>query len=151
MTTKLSTGTEWDVNTLQAYDDAIATIAKNYRLDTFPIQLEIISSEQMMDAYSTIGMPLAYNHWSFGKQFVNVEKFYRRGLMGLAYEIVINANPCIAYLLEENSLVMQATVIAHACYGHNAFFKNNYLFKTWTNPDAIIDYLLFIYRLIFTN
>jgi stage V sporulation protein R len=63
--------------------------------------------------------------------------------MGLAYELVINSNPCITYLLEENTLVMQAIVIAHACYGHNSFFKNNYLFKTWTSPDAIIDYLLY--------
>jgi len=72
-----------------------------------------------------------------------VEQRYRRGLMGLAYEIVINANPCIAYLMEENTLMMQALVIAHACYGHNSFFKGNYLFRTWTNPDAIIDYLVF--------
>jgi spore cortex formation protein SpoVR/YcgB (stage V sporulation) len=63
--------------------------------------------------------------------------------MGLAYEIVINSDPCIAYLMEENSLPMQALVIAHACYGHNSFFKGNYLFQTWTSADAIIDYLVF--------
>ena len=63
--------------------------------------------------------------------------------MGLAYEIVINSNPCIAYLMEENTLPMQALVIAHACYGHNSFFKGNYLFRSWTNADAIIDYLEF--------
>lgn len=50
--------------------------------------------------------------------------------MGLAYEIVINSNPCIAYLMEENTLPMQALVIAHASYGHNSFFKGNYLFRT---------------------
>jgi stage V sporulation protein R len=72
-----------------------------------------------------------------------VEKAYKRGQMGLAYEIVINSNPCIAYLMEENTLPMQALVIAHACYGHNSFFKGNYLFRTWTNADAIIDYLEF--------
>jgi stage V sporulation protein R len=49
--------------------------------------------------------------------------------MGLAYEIVINSNPCIAYLMEENTLTMQALVIAHAAYGHNSFFKGNYLFR----------------------
>jgi spore cortex formation protein SpoVR/YcgB (stage V sporulation) len=63
--------------------------------------------------------------------------------MGLAYEIVINSDPCIAYLMEENTMTMQALVIAHACYGHNSFFKGNYLFRTWTSADAIIDYLLF--------
>ncbi len=96
-----------------------------------------------MDAYASVGMPVGYNHWSFGKQFLNTERSYRRGQMGLAYEIVINSNPCIAYLMEENTLTMQALVIAHACYGHNSFFKNNYLFKTWTDATAIIDYLLF--------
>ncbi|MFW6258727.1 MAG: SpoVR family protein, partial [Halochromatium sp.] len=58
-------------------------------------------------------------------------------------EIVINSDPCIAYLMEENTLPMQALVIAHACYGHNSFFKGNYLFQTWTSADAIIDYLVF--------
>ena len=63
--------------------------------------------------------------------------------MGLAYEIVINSNPCIAYLMEENTITMQALVLAHASYGHNSFFKGNYLFQTWTDADSIIDYLLF--------
>ena len=63
--------------------------------------------------------------------------------MGLAYEIVINSDPCIAYLMEENTMTMQALVIAHAAYGHNSFFKGNYLFRTWTSADAIIDYLVF--------
>ena len=63
--------------------------------------------------------------------------------MGLAYEIVINSNPCIAYLMEENTMTMQALVIAHACYGHNSFFKNNYLYRTWTDASSIIDYLVF--------
>ena len=88
-------------------------------------------------------MPIGYNHWSFGKHFVSVEKSYQRGQMGLAYELVINSNPCISYLMEENTMAMQALVIAHACYGHNSFFKNNYLFKMWTSADAIIDYLVF--------
>ena len=96
-----------------------------------------------MDAYSSVGMPVGYHHWSFGKQFLSVEQRYKRGHMGLAYEIVINSNPCIAYLMEENSMTMQALVIAHAGYGHNSFFKGNYLFRTWTNPDSIIDYLVF--------
>ena len=64
---------------------------------------------------------------------LSTEKSYKRGQMGLAYEIVINSNPCIAYLMEENSLTMQALVIAHAAYGHNSFFKGNYLFRTWTD------------------
>lgn len=143
MKTVLPNPKDWDMTLLETYANEIDRVAKLYQLSTYPNQIELISAEQMMDTYSMIGMPLGYYHWSFGKQFVNIEKSYRRGLMGLAYEIVINSNPCIAYLLEENTTVMQATVIAHACYGHNSFFKNNYLFKTWTSPDSIIDYLVF--------
>ena len=68
---------------------------------------------------------------------------YRRGMRSLAYELVINSNPCISYLMEENSATMQTLVIAHAAFGHNHFFKNNYLFKQWTNADTILDYLAF--------
>nr|NKB47655.1 SpoVR family protein [Legionellales bacterium] len=139
----LPKGSEWTVADLTRYDTAIGHLAGEFGLKTFPNQLEIISAQQMMGAYASVGMPLGYYHWSFGKHFVNVEKQYRRGHMGLAYELVINSNPCIAYLLEENSLPMQALVIAHACYGHNSFFKGNYLFNMWTTPDAIIDYLIF--------
>ena len=144
----LSEGSEWSFELIQRYDKAIAGVAADYRLDTYPNQIEVISAEQMMDAYSSVGMPVGYHHWSFGKQFLNVEQRYRRGQMGLAYEIVINSNPCIAYLMEENTMTMQALVIAHAAYGHNSFFKNNYLFQTWTNADAIIDYLLFARKFI---
>ena len=139
----LSTGSEWTFDLIKRYDQEISRVAASYHLDTYPNQIEVISAEQMMDAYSSVGMPVGYHHWSFGKAFLGVEKGYRRGRMGLAYEIVINSNPCIAYLMEENTMMMQALVIAHACYGHNSFFKGNYLFQTWTNPDAIIDYLIF--------
>jgi len=139
----ISTGSEWTFPLIQEYDRVIAEIAQEFRLDTYPNQIEIISSEQMMDAYSSIGMPVGYHHWSYGKQFLQTQQNYQRGFMGLAYEIVINSNPCIAYLMEENTMPMQALVIAHACYGHNSFFKNNYLFKTWTDASAIIDYLVF--------
>jgi spore cortex formation protein SpoVR/YcgB (stage V sporulation) len=139
----LSQGPEWSFELIERYDREIARIAANYGLDTYPNQIEVISAEQMMDAYSSVGMPVNYQHWSFGKEFIGVEQRYKRGHMGLAYEIVINSNPCIAYLMEENSITMQALVIAHAAYGHNSFFKGNYLFQTWTNADAIIDYLLF--------
>ncbi len=139
----ISTTSEWTFELIDTYDREIAALADEYRLDTYQNQIEIISSEQMMDAYASVGMPLGYHHWSYGKQFLNIENSYNRGQMGLAYEIVINSNPCIAYLMEENTMTMQALVIAHACYGHNSFFKGNYLFRTWTDADSIIDYLVF--------
>ena len=140
---KLPSGAEWTFEAIGQYHEEIARVAANYKLDTYPVQVEMITSEQMMDAYASVGMPVNYHHWSFGKQFLATERRYKRGQMGLAYEIVINSDPCIAYLMEENTLTMQALVIAHAAYGHNAFFKGNYLFRTWTSPDAIGDYLIF--------
>ena len=139
----LSEDSAWSFELIEAYDREIGRIAQEHGLDTYPNQIEIIRSDQMLDAYASIGMPLGYNHWSFGKQFVQVERGYQSGAMGLAYEIVINSDPCISYLMEENSMTMQALVIAHACYGHNSFFKGNYLFRSWTDAGAIIDYLLF--------
>jgi stage V sporulation protein R len=125
------------------YFDAIRKVAERFKLDTYPTQLELISAEQMLDAYASVGMPVNYRHWSFGKQFISSEKNYRRGHMGLAYEIVINSDPCIAYLMEENTLPMQALVMAHACFGHNSFFKGNYLFRMWTDASSIVDYLVY--------
>jgi spore cortex formation protein SpoVR/YcgB (stage V sporulation) len=137
-------GSEWTFKALEDFEREIGRIAVDkYRLDTYPNQIEIISADQMMDAYSSVGMPVGYHHWSFGKQFLSTEQLYRKGHMGLAYELVINSNPCIAYLMEENSLTMQALVIAHACYGHNSFFKGNYLFREWTDASAIVNYVLF--------
>ncbi len=145
----ISDSCEWSFPLLERFDQAIGRLAHGvYGLDTYANQIEVISSEQMIDAYSSVGLPINYHHWSFGKQFVSTEQTYRRGQMGLAYEIVINSDPCIAYLMEENTLPMQALVIAHACYGHNSFFKGNYLFRTWTSADAIIDYLVFARKYI---
>ncbi|MBA1262285.1 SpoVR family protein [Stutzerimonas stutzeri] len=139
----ISTGSEWTFELIRAYDREIGRIAEGYALDTYPNQIEVITAEQMMDAYASVGMPLGYHHWSYGKHFLSTEKSYSRGQMGLAYEIVINSDPCIAYLMEENTITMQALVIAHASYGHNSFFKGNYLFRTWTDAGSIIDYLVF--------
>ena len=134
---------DWSFELVERYHEVIRATAERYGLDTYPNQLEIITAEQMMDAYASVGMPVNYRHWSYGKEFIATEKNYKRGHMGLAYEIVINSNPCIAYLMEENTLAMQALVIAHAAYGHNSFFKGNYLFRMWTDASSIIDYLVY--------
>ncbi|HWD26345.1 MAG TPA: SpoVR family protein [Rhizomicrobium sp.] len=149
MSKLLFTGSEWDFATVERTYKAIEGIALNdLGLDVYPNQIEIISSEQMLDAYSSIAMPLMYNHWSFGKTFAREEAMYRAGYSALAYEVVINSSPCISYLLEENTMTMQALVMAHAAFGHNHFFKNNYLFRQWTNAEGIMDYLAFAKRYI---
>jgi stage V sporulation protein R len=135
---------DWDFPKLQRIHDACEEIAlTELGLDIYPNQIEVITAEQMLDAYSSAGMPLFYKHWSFGKHFARHETFYRKGFMGLAYEIVINSSPCISYLMEENTATMQTLVIAHAAFGHNHFFKNNYLFRQWTDAEGILNYLDF--------
>ncbi|MDQ0012529.1 stage V sporulation protein R [Variovorax boronicumulans] len=140
---RLPSPSDWTFELIETYHTEIAKTAKGFGLDTYPNQLEVITAEQMMDAYASVGMPMIYRHWSYGKQFIATEKNYKRGHMGLAYEIVINSDPCIAYLMEENTMAMQALVIAHAAYGHNSFFKGNYLFRMWTDASSIIDYLVY--------
>ena len=144
----ISTGSDWTFDLIERYEAEIRTCAEEYGLDTYPNQIEIITSEQMLDAYASTGLPIGYQHWSYGKQFIANEQAYRKGQQGLAYEIVINSDPYIAYLMEENSMMMQALVIAHASYGHNSFFKGNYLFRQWTQADGILDYLTFARRYV---
>ncbi len=137
-------GADWNFDTVQRAHDEIETIALgDLGLSVYPNQIEVITAEQMLDAYAATGMPIFYPHWSFGKRFVQHEQFYRKGLSGLAYEIVINSSPCISYIMEGNTMTMQTLVIAHAAFGHNHFFRNNYTFKDWTDPAGILDYLVF--------
>jgi len=134
----------WDFETIQAADEVTNWVGKEFfKLDTYVNQIEIVTSEQMLDAYSLIGLPTSYPHWKFGKDFVVNQSSYKKGQMGLSYEMVINSDPCISYNMENNSTCMMLLVIAHACQGHNAFFKNNYMFKDWTSADSIIDYMVF--------
>lgn len=134
----------WDFETIKVADELTNWVGKEFfRLDTYINQIEIVTSEQMLDAYSLIGLPTSYPHWKFGKDFVINQSSYKKGQMGLSYEMVINSDPCISYNMENNSTCMMLLVIAHACQGHNAFFKNNYMFKDWTSADSILDYMVF--------
>jgi stage V sporulation protein R len=140
----LYSGTDWDFATLRRCYDAIDRIAtEELGLELYPNRIEVITSEQMLDVYTAHGMPLTYRHWSYGKRFLQHENSYRRGYSSLAYEVVINSNPCISYLMEGNTATMQALVIAHAAFGHNHFFRNNHLFRQWTEASSILDYLGF--------
>ncbi len=137
-------GAEWNFDLLKKGYDAIEEIGVGEMgLNIYTNQIEVITAEQMLDAYASIGMPNMYRHWSFGKHFAREEALYRKGARALAYELVINSDPCINYVMEENTMTMQMLVMAHAAMGHNHFFKNNYLFKQWTDATAILDYLRF--------
>ena len=140
----LYAGTDWDFATLRRSYDAIERIAcEELGLEVYPNRIEVITAEQMLEVYTTHGMPLAYRHWSYGKRFLQHASSYRRGYTSLAYEVVINSDPCISYLMEENTATMQALVTAHAAFGHNHFFRNNHLFRQWTDASAILGYLEF--------
>ena len=136
-------GSDWNFETISNTIIACGEIAKELKLSTYKNQIEVITSEQMLDAYASVGLPIMYKHWSFGKRFSKEKDLYKQGKRGLAYEIVINSDPCISYLMEENTACTQTLVIAHAAFGHNHFFKNNYLFRQWTDATSIVDYLIF--------
>ena len=142
MNKPLFTGSDWNFALVEKVMEVLTELATELKLETYPNQIEIISSEQMLDAYASTGLPVMYRHWSFGKRFSQERDQYRKGRSGLAYELVLNSNPCINYLMEENSATMQTLVLAHAAFGHNHFFRNNYLFQS-TPADSIIDYLVF--------
>lgn len=136
-------GKDWTISDLQGILEVCEDIAKKeFHLNLYQNRLEIVSYEQMLDAYTSNGLPIMYNHWSFGKKFLREERYYKAG-NPLAYELVINSNPCINYLLENNNKTVQILVIAHAACGHNHFFKNNYMFRTFTDASFILDYLKF--------
>jgi spore cortex formation protein SpoVR/YcgB (stage V sporulation) len=144
MSEYLWTDAEWSFPMLERVYTEIQRIGiDELGLDPYRAQIEIISSEQMIDAYSSIGLPIYYKHWSFGKHFSRDWDLYKHGYQSLAYEIVINSDPCIIYCMEENTATMQALVLAHAGIAHSHFFKNNYLFKEWTDAASIMDYLIF--------
>jgi len=146
---KLFSKSEWDIELIEIAEEIIQNIATDYLgLSVYPNQFEIITSEQMLDAYSLIGLPISYNHWKFGKDYVINSNNYKKGRMGLAYELVINSNPCISYNMEDNTTCLMLLVLAHAAFGHNHFFKNNYLFKQWTHADSIIDYMEFARKFV---
>jgi len=135
-------GHDWTFDTLRRTHDAIEELARDeLGLDPYPTRLEVVSAEQMLDAYAATGLPVMYPHWSFGKRFAQHEFFYRKGFQQLALEIVINSDPSLCYIMEENTLAAQATVIAHAAFGHNHFFRHNEVFREWTRAGTVLDEL----------
>lgn len=141
-TKPLFTGSDWSVDDLHRMWDVINEIGtEELKLQYANPQFELVTYEQMIDAYTSVGMPTLYNHWSFGKDAVAIREAYSKGQQGLAYEMIINTDPAITYIMENNSAAMQALVMGHAVVGHGSFFKHNYLFKEWTRPKTIMQYM----------
>jgi len=126
----------WDFNTLEEWDDRICQLAASKGLDWFPIMYEICDYFSMIGHMSYHGMPTHYGHWSYGKQFERTHTMYNLGMEGLPYELIINSEPAIAYLMKENPAYLQVLIMAH-CVGHSDFFKNNRMFKK-TRPGTVV-------------
>lgn len=136
-------GEEWTMEDLHLFWSRIDVIGKDWGITYPDQQIEIISASQMIDTMVTLGAPCAYDHWTLGKEALRMEQDYLKGKTGLALELVINSDPSIMYIVENNTLIQQGLVMAHAGIGHGSVFKNNYLFKQWTQPTSILDYMAF--------
>jgi len=128
---------DWTEADLAHWDEKILRIAEDLGLDWHPIDYEIIDYQEMLGAMAYVGLPTHYRHWSYGKEYERTHTLYNMGQTGLPYEMIINSNPSIAYLMRENALHIHILTMAH-CVGHSDFFKNNRMFAD-TNPDNIID------------
>ncbi|MFO0887699.1 MAG: SpoVR family protein [Isosphaeraceae bacterium] len=112
---------------LRALQLEIEEHARAYGLDFFDTIFEVLDYDELSEIAALGGFPTRYPHWRFGMEYEQLSKGYRYGLQKI-YEMVINTDPCYAYLLRCNQLVDQKLVMAHV-YGHNDFFKNNIAFS----------------------
>src|SRR5580704_13576182 len=119
----------YELSELVEWDRKIREKADEFGLDCYPQEFELCDHNGMIGFMSYNGMPSHYPHWSFGKSYEKLKTLYDHGVAGLAYELVINSNPAIAYLMRDNTLLLQILTMAHV-YGHNDFFKNNFTFKS---------------------
>jgi stage V sporulation protein R len=123
----------YTIQDLEAWEEKILEQVEESGLSCFPQEFEICDHAQMLGYMAYSGMPAHYPHWSYGKAYEKLKTLYDYGASGLPYELVINANPSLAYLMRENSLCLQILTIAHV-YGHNDFFKNNFTYRD-TRPE----------------
>jgi spore cortex formation protein SpoVR/YcgB (stage V sporulation) len=137
----LYTGAEWEIPLLEKIWEEIDVIGKEFGLDYPESSIEIVSFDQMIANCSTHALPSLFNHWTFGLSELQSLENYRKTGSGLAFEVVINTDPAIAYCQENNSTTMQALVMAHAICGHASFFKCNYMFRDFTDSTKILSYM----------
>src|SRR2546425_7570247 len=120
--------TSWDLKDLEQWDARIREKVQEFGLDCYPQEFEVCDHVQMLGYMAYSGMPSHYPHWSYGKSYEKLKTLYDYGVSGLPYEMVINSNPALAYLMRDNSLALQILTVAHV-YGHNDFFKHNCTFR----------------------
>lgn len=130
--------TEYTMAELDQWNTLIEELVQATGLDCYEQHFEICNYEDMLCYEAYVGMPSHYPHWSFGKSYERQKMYYQYNLAGLPYEMVINSDPCLAYLMKDNTLLLQILTMAHV-YGHNDFFKNNRLFKRDTRADLTLE------------
>lgn len=129
---------KYGIRDLEKWNEKIEAKVQEYGLDFYPQEFELIGFNEMIGYEAYVGMPSRYPHWSFGKAYEKNKTLYSLNLTGLPYEMVINSDPCLAYLMKDNTLLLQILTMAHV-YGHNDFFKNNRLFKQATNAKYTLE------------
>ena len=112
----------------------VKEVSDAYNLDSFPMVFQLCDPKAINALAAREGFPVRYPHWRFGMNY-NQQKTNHENGWGKIYELVINNDPCYAYLLDTNEFLDQKLVMAHV-YGHGDFFKNNEWFKH-TNRDMI--------------
>lgn len=131
----------WTTPQIERMFEEIQIIAlEDLKLDVYRNQFRIVPDDQMLKAMASSGLPINYDHWSHEMEYLKLKQKRDSG-GGTPYELVINSDPCISFNMESNSAAMHALVIAHAAFGHNHFFKNNFLMRQWTDAKAIIPLL----------
>lgn len=128
----------YTIRELEQWNDKIESLVVKNGLSCYEQYFEICSYEDMLCYEAYTGMPSHYPHWSYGKAYERQKTFYQYNVVGLPYEMVINSDPCIAYLMRDNTLALQLLTMAHV-YGHNDFFKNNRLFNEWTRAELTLE------------
>lgn len=129
---------KYSIRDIEKWNEKIEAKVQEYGLDYYPQEFELIGFNEMIGYEAYVGMPSRYPHWSFGKAYEKNKTLYSLNLTGLPYEMVINSDPCLAYLMKDNTLLLQILTMAHV-YGHNDFFKNNRLFKQATNAKYTLE------------
>jgi stage V sporulation protein R len=112
---------------LRALQERVEAVAREYGLDFFDTVYEVLDWEEISEVAAYGGYPARYPHWRFGMEYLELSRSYAYGLSKI-YEMVINNDPCYAYLLAANHFMDQKLVMAHVC-GHSDFFKHNFMFR----------------------
>ncbi len=120
---------DYTLRDLEQWDARIRDKVEEFGLDCFPQEFELCDHNQMLGYMAYSGMPSHYPHWSYGKAYEKLKTLYDHGVSGLPYEMVINSNPALGYLMRDNTLCLQILTMAHV-YGHNDFFKRNFTFQS---------------------